>query len=87
MSWLARAQDGVTIFLGVIIEATPFLLLGVLVRLMLAPGTYELRMQVDRDGAGKEPSLRWTLTCQPASRQLLDLSLASVTKFFTGRTG
>ena len=44
--------------------------------LMLAPGTYELRMQVDRDGAGKESSLRWTLTCQPAPRQLLDLPLA-----------
>jgi hypothetical protein len=25
---LDRAQDGVTIFLGVVIEATPFLLLG-----------------------------------------------------------
>lgn len=30
MEWLARAQDGVTIFLGILIEATPFLLLGVL---------------------------------------------------------
>ncbi len=35
MSWLARAQDGVTIFLGVVIEATPFLLLGVLVSQVL----------------------------------------------------
>ena len=31
MPWPARAQDGVTIFLGVVIEAAPFLLLGVLV--------------------------------------------------------
>ena len=44
--------------------------------LLLTPGTYELRMQVKRDGAGKEPSLRWTLTCQPAERPLLDLPLA-----------
>lgn len=36
MSALARAQDGVTIFLGVIIEAAPFLLLGVLVSQALA---------------------------------------------------
>ncbi len=36
MQWLTRAQDGVTIFLGVIIEATPFLLLGVLVSQLLA---------------------------------------------------
>jgi uncharacterized membrane protein YraQ (UPF0718 family) len=36
VQWLARAQDGVTIFLGVIIEATPFLLLGVLVSQVLA---------------------------------------------------
>jgi hypothetical protein len=36
--WLARAQDGVTIFLGIIIEATPFLLLGVLVSQALALG-------------------------------------------------
>lgn len=36
MDWLARAQDAVTIFLGVIIEATPFLLLGVLVSQVLA---------------------------------------------------
>jgi uncharacterized protein len=36
MSWLARAQDGLTIFLGVMIEATPFLLLGVLVSQALA---------------------------------------------------
>jgi uncharacterized membrane protein YraQ (UPF0718 family) len=34
--WLARAQDGVTIFLGILIEATPFLLLGVLVSQGLA---------------------------------------------------
>ena len=34
--WLARAQDGVTIFLGVVIEATPFLVLGVLVSQVLA---------------------------------------------------
>jgi uncharacterized protein len=33
---LDRAQDGVTIFLGVVIEATPFLLLGVLVSQALA---------------------------------------------------
>jgi uncharacterized membrane protein YraQ (UPF0718 family) len=33
---LDRAQDGVTIFLGVVIEATPFLLLGVLVSQLLA---------------------------------------------------
>ena len=38
MSWLARGQDGVTIFLGVIVEATPFLLLGVLVSQALALG-------------------------------------------------
>lgn len=36
MDWLARAQDGVTIFLAVLIEATPFLLLGVLVSQGLA---------------------------------------------------
>jgi uncharacterized membrane protein YraQ (UPF0718 family) len=36
VSALARAQDGVTIFLGVIIEAAPFLLLGVLVSQALA---------------------------------------------------
>lgn len=36
MHWLARAQDGVTIFLGILIEATPFLLLGVLVSQGLA---------------------------------------------------
>jgi uncharacterized membrane protein YraQ (UPF0718 family) len=36
--WLARAQDGVTIFLGIIIEAAPFLLLGVLVSQALAFG-------------------------------------------------
>jgi uncharacterized membrane protein YraQ (UPF0718 family) len=36
VGWTARAQDGVTIFLGVIIEATPFLLLGVLVSQALA---------------------------------------------------
>jgi uncharacterized membrane protein YraQ (UPF0718 family) len=36
MSWATRAQDGVTIFLGVLIEATPFLLLGVLVSQALA---------------------------------------------------
>jgi uncharacterized protein len=36
VSALARAQDGVTIFLGVIIEAAPFLLLGVLVSQTLA---------------------------------------------------
>jgi hypothetical protein len=35
VDWLARAQDGVTIFLGVVIEATPFLVLGVLVSLCL----------------------------------------------------
>jgi len=38
VSWLARGQDGVTIFLGVIVEATPFLLLGVLVSQALALG-------------------------------------------------
>jgi hypothetical protein len=36
VTWLSRAQDGVTIFLGVMIEATPFLLLGVLVSQFLA---------------------------------------------------
>jgi hypothetical protein len=36
MSWATWAQDGVTIFLGVVIEATPFLLLGVLVSQILA---------------------------------------------------
>jgi uncharacterized membrane protein YraQ (UPF0718 family) len=35
---LDRAQDGVTIFLGVVIEAIPFLLLGVLVSQALALG-------------------------------------------------
>ncbi len=38
MPTLARAQDGVTIFLGIIIEAAPFLLLGVLVSQALALG-------------------------------------------------
>lgn len=36
MGWVGRAQDGVTIFLGVLIEAIPFLLLGVLVSQGLA---------------------------------------------------
>jgi uncharacterized membrane protein YraQ (UPF0718 family) len=36
VDWLARTQDGVTIFLGVVIEATPFLVLGVLVSQVLA---------------------------------------------------
>lgn len=36
MDWLGRAQDGVTIFLGVLVEAIPFLLLGVLVSQGLA---------------------------------------------------
>lgn len=36
MDWVGRAQDGVTIFLGVLIEAIPFLLLGVLVSQGLA---------------------------------------------------
>jgi uncharacterized protein len=40
---VTRAQDGVTIFLGVLIEATPFLLLGVLVSQALA-----LLLQRDR---------------------------------------
>lgn len=45
--------------------------------LMLAPGTYELKMQVKRDDGGKEPSLlRWSLTCQPDGKKLLDLPLA-----------
>jgi len=36
VNWLGRAQDGVTIFLGILIEAIPFLLLGVLVSQALA---------------------------------------------------
>jgi uncharacterized protein len=36
VDWWARAQDAVTIFLGVMIEAAPFLLLGVLVSQGLA---------------------------------------------------
>ena len=45
--------------------------------LMLAPGPYELTMQVRREGAGDGPShLGWTLTCQPGKRRLLDLPLA-----------
>jgi uncharacterized membrane protein YraQ (UPF0718 family) len=36
MGWLARGQDGVTIFLGIVIEAAPFLLLGVFVSQILA---------------------------------------------------
>jgi uncharacterized protein len=36
VEWVARAQDTVTIFLGVMIEAVPFLLLGVLVSQVLA---------------------------------------------------
>jgi uncharacterized protein len=36
VDWTTRAQDAVTIFLGVIIEATPFLLLGVLTSQALA---------------------------------------------------
>ncbi len=35
MDWLGRAQDGLTIFLGILIEAIPFLLLGVLVSQIL----------------------------------------------------
>jgi uncharacterized membrane protein YraQ (UPF0718 family) len=36
VDWLGRAQDLVTIFLGILIEALPFLLLGVLVSQILA---------------------------------------------------
>jgi uncharacterized membrane protein YraQ (UPF0718 family) len=36
VDWTTRAQDGVTVFLGVIIEATPFLVLGVLTSQALA---------------------------------------------------
>jgi hypothetical protein len=36
MDWLGRAQDAVTIFLGILIEAIPFLLLGVVVSQVLA---------------------------------------------------
>ena len=36
MEWVARGQDTVTIFLGIMIEATPFLVLGVLVSQALA---------------------------------------------------
>ena len=36
MDWLGRAQEMVTIFLGILIEAIPFLLLGVLVSQLLA---------------------------------------------------
>jgi len=36
VDWLGRAQDAVTIFLGILIEAIPFLLLGVLVSQALA---------------------------------------------------
>jgi hypothetical protein len=44
--------------------------------LLLSPGSYQLRMQVARDGPREEMSgLAWTLTCQPVPKQLLALSL------------
>jgi tetratricopeptide (TPR) repeat protein len=44
--------------------------------LLLAPGTYQLRMQVVREDPRKEPSsLAWTVTCQPGAKQLLSLAL------------
>ena len=36
VDWLGRGQDLITIFLGILIEAFPFLLLGVLVSQVLA---------------------------------------------------
>jgi len=49
--------------------------------LMLRPGDYELRMRVRRDSPSAEASrLGWTLTCQPGTRQLLDLPLAKAAK-------
>lgn len=43
--------------------------------LLLAPGTYQLRMQVGREGASEEASgLAWTLTCQLDAKQLLSLA-------------
>lgn len=42
--------------------------------LLLEPGKYELRMRVKREGAIMEASgLAWTVTCQPAAKQLLSL--------------
>ncbi len=49
--------------------------------MMLRLGDYDLRMQVKRDSGGAEASsLRWTLTCQPGTRQLLDLPLSETGK-------
>ena len=47
--------------------------------LLLAPGEYELGMQVTRDGGGSRGGasrLGWTLTCHGGGRRLLDLPLA-----------
>jgi hypothetical protein len=44
--------------------------------LVLEPGTYQLRMQVARDGPSEEPSgLSWAVICQPGAKQLLSLPL------------
>jgi hypothetical protein len=52
--------------------------------LLLAPGSYQLKMQVTRDDGGAEVSgLAWTLTCQPGAKQLVSLPLTQP----TGHTG
>ncbi len=46
--------------------------------LLLPPGSYELRMQIKRDGASEKASgLTWTLSCQPGAKRLLSLALAN----------
>lgn len=57
--------------------------------LLLAPGTYELRMQVTRDAENEQPSgLAWLLTCQPRSQRLLALPVvgrAGIARPLSGR--
>ena len=49
--------------------------------LLLRPGSYELSMRVKRDSPNGDPSLLgWTVTCQPGTRQLLDLPIANADK-------
>lgn len=57
--------------------------------LLLAPGAYELRMQVTRDAENEQPSgLAWSLSCQPGTQRLLALPLvgrAGVARSMIGR--
>jgi len=52
--------------------------------LLVAPGTYKLKMQVTRESSNEEASgLSWTVTCQPGAKQLLALPLTKA----NSRTG